>query len=251
MKSKTWITVALAAGMTLTTSAGVYAGTKLESIRAYVNHGIQIEVNGSAYTAKGSNGEQLSPITYNGSTYLPVRAMADALSVPVNYNATSGKVSLGTLSGSGNTNNGNGSSTGNTSSLKSITYTTSQINQIKQVRSGFGVDAFAVPYAPTQIGSQDSFVKVAAADGADSVNLLYKHMRVSAAARDNSGGDFGKGGTQVKLSNGVTGNYYAASGDTGAQVTFEWKGNYFTITALDSSLTKDQLIGVAGSVSKL
>ncbi|WP_322924626.1 stalk domain-containing protein [Paenibacillus campi] len=254
MKTKKWIAAAMTAGFVMTGSAGVYAGTQLEAIKAYMNHGIQIEVDGKAYTPKGANGTELAPITYNGSTYLPVRSLADALNVPVNYNAAQSKVSIGKGSTSSGTNTSSGNpSTGNTASngVKAVSYTASQIQQMKEARSDFGVPSFATPYAPTQIGSQDQFVKVAAADGADSVNLLYKHMIVSAAARDNSGGDFGKGGTKVQLANGVTGTYYAATSTMSASLTFELNDNYFTIRTLDSSLTKDQLVAIAGSVSKL
>ncbi len=243
MKTKKWVAAAMTVGMVMTGSAGVYAGTQLEAIKAYMNHGIKIEVDGKAYTPKGANGAELAPITYNGSTYLPVRSLADALDVPVNYNASQGKVSIG---------NGS-SSTGNTSnsSVKAVSYTAAQIQQMKEARSGFGVPSFTTPYAPTKIGSQDQFVKVAAADGADSVNLLYKHMIVSAAARDNSGGDFGNGGTKVQLANGAAGTYYAPTATETASLAFELDGNYFTLRALDGLLTKEQLVAVAGSVSKL
>lgn len=251
--TKKWVAAAMTAGLVMTGSAGVYAGTQLEAIKAYMNHGIKIEVDGKAYTPTGANGKELAPITYNGSTYLPVRSLADALDVPVNYNASQGKVSVGNGSSSTGSGSNSGSTpvTGNTSSVKAVSYTASQIQQMKEARSGFGVPSFATPYAPTKIGSQDQFVKVAAADGADSVNLLYKHMIVSAAARDNSGGDFGTGGTKVQLSNGAAGTYYASTATETASLAFELDGNYFTIRALDGLLTKEQLVAVAGSVSKL
>ncbi len=254
MKTKKWVAAAMTVGMVMTGSAGVYAGTQLEAIKAYMNHGIKIEVDGKAYTPKGANGAELAPITYNGSTYLPVRSLADALDVPVNYNASQGKVSIGNGSSSTGSTSGSGStSTGNTSnsSVKAVSYTAAQIQQMKEARSGFGVPSFTTPYAPTKIGSQDQFVKVAAADGADSVNLLYKHMIVSAAARDNSGGDFGNGGTKVQLANGAAGTYYASTATETASLAFELDGNYFTLRALDGLLTKEQLVAVAGSVSKL
>lgn len=46
MKSKKWLIAAGVFGMVLTGSAGVYAGTQLETIKAYLNHGLAIEVNG-------------------------------------------------------------------------------------------------------------------------------------------------------------------------------------------------------------
>lgn len=72
-------------GMTLTGATGVFAGTQLEKISAYLNHGISFNVDGAAYSPTDGNGNKLAPITYNNSTYLPVRALADALHVPVSY----------------------------------------------------------------------------------------------------------------------------------------------------------------------
>ncbi|WKL03883.1 hypothetical protein Q0F98_11275 [Paenibacillus amylolyticus] len=72
-------------GTTLTGATGVFAGTQLEKISAYLNHGISFNVDGAAYSPTDSNGNKLAPITYNNSTYLPVRALADALHVPVSY----------------------------------------------------------------------------------------------------------------------------------------------------------------------
>ncbi|WP_379133959.1 hypothetical protein [Paenibacillus sp. sgz500958] len=94
MKNK-WIIGLTVFGMLGTGSAGVYAGSKLEQIKAYLNHGLTIEVNGNPYTLKDGNGKKLVPITYGGLTYLPTRAIADALSVPVTYDPVTSKVKIG------------------------------------------------------------------------------------------------------------------------------------------------------------
>ncbi|SEU00882.1 hypothetical protein [Paenibacillus sp. NFR01] len=95
MNNKKWLIALVAAGMAVTGSAGVYAGTKLEQIKAYLNHGIGVVVDGSPYWLRDGNGKTLTPITYNGLTYLPVRSVADALHVPVYYDAANGKVRIG------------------------------------------------------------------------------------------------------------------------------------------------------------
>lgn len=101
MKSKKWLIAAGVFGMVLTGSAGVYAGTQLETIKAYLNHGLAIEVNGQKYTPTGDQGKKLAPITYQGSTYLPVRSIADALKTEVKYDSQNNKVSIGSSSSSG------------------------------------------------------------------------------------------------------------------------------------------------------
>lgn len=68
-------------GMTLTGAVGVYAGSNLQPIKAYLNYGLSVEVNGSVL--KDGQGKAASPITYRDVTYLPVRAVAEGLGASV------------------------------------------------------------------------------------------------------------------------------------------------------------------------
>ncbi|CAM4170949.1 stalk domain-containing protein [Saccharibacillus endophyticus] len=95
--------VALGAVLTLTASAGVYAGANLQEIRASLNNGLGIVVNGSAYTPKDGNGKTLAPITYKGTTYLPVRSIGEALNTSVTYDAKNSRVVIGGGTSSGST----------------------------------------------------------------------------------------------------------------------------------------------------
>lgn len=65
-------------------SAGVYAASNLE-IKAMLNNSIKIKVNGDDFTCTAEDGSKLLPITYNNRTYLPVRSIANALSVAIEY----------------------------------------------------------------------------------------------------------------------------------------------------------------------
>ncbi|MET1171572.1 stalk domain-containing protein [Paenibacillus amylolyticus] len=126
MKSKKWLIAAGVFGMVLTGSAGVYAGTQLETIKAYLNHGLAIEVNGQKFTPTGDQGKKLAPITYQGSTYLPVRSIADALKTEVKYDSQNNKVSIGSSSSSGGS-----TSSGNSGSTSPSTGTNSQAAGVK------------------------------------------------------------------------------------------------------------------------
>lgn len=97
MKKK-WMIAAVVAGMTLMGSAGVYAGANLQQIKAYLNHSIGIVVDGTPYALKDGNGKALTPITYGGLTYLPVRSISDALDIPISYDAANYKVRIGSSS---------------------------------------------------------------------------------------------------------------------------------------------------------
>jgi hypothetical protein len=119
MKNKKWMLTAGIFGMVLTGSAGVYAGTQLETIKAYLNHGLGLEVNGQKFTPTGDQGKKLVPITYQGSTYLPIRSIADALNTEITYDSKTNKVSIGsTSSSSGSSSTSNSGSTSTTSTDK-------------------------------------------------------------------------------------------------------------------------------------
>jgi hypothetical protein len=57
----------------------------LEEIKAYLNHDLKVKVNGLQAQLKDEQGNAVLPITYEGNTYLPVRAVAGALKVAVDF----------------------------------------------------------------------------------------------------------------------------------------------------------------------
>ena len=103
---------AIGVALTLTASAGVYAGANIKEIRASLNYGLGIVVNGKTYAPKDGNGQTLAPITYNGTTYLPVRSIGEALNTSVTYDAKNSRVVIGGSASSGST---GGSSSGSSS----------------------------------------------------------------------------------------------------------------------------------------
>ncbi|MDF9842439.1 MULTISPECIES: hypothetical protein [unclassified Paenibacillus] len=109
--NKKWLVAAVAAGMALTGSAGVYAGAKLQEIKAYLNNSIGVVVDGTPYWLRDGNGKTLRPITYEGLTYLPVRSVAEALDVPITYDAVNYKVRIGIGADAG-ASNGSGAGSG-------------------------------------------------------------------------------------------------------------------------------------------
>ncbi len=81
----------LVGGMTI----GVSAAPVLEKITAHLNWGIAYEVNGKQWTPKDQSGNRIAAISYNNTTYLPVRAVSDALGVAVEYDNKAQKIKLG------------------------------------------------------------------------------------------------------------------------------------------------------------
>lgn len=236
MKSKKMIIATMVFGMAVTGSAGVYAGTNMQKISAYLNHSIGFNVNGAAYTPVDGHGKTLAPITYNDTTYLPVRALADALKVPVTFNASTNQVILG--SGSSATTPDNGSAV----TLAAVQYSAAQKEQITKAFANFA--GFETAYAPAQMIKGDAFQKVVG--GEDGVSFLFNKMRVNVSPRDYS---YDYDGTTVKLSNGTEAKWYTPS-DT-AMLTFKLADRFVTISSPDKSLSKAQIEKVAVSVAKL
>ena len=94
MKKK-WIATGAAAIFLISTSAGVYAGSNLQEIKAFLNPSIKFQVNGKPFQPQNEKGAVLAPISYNGSTYLPLRAISTALGVAVEYNTQTNTIFLG------------------------------------------------------------------------------------------------------------------------------------------------------------
>ncbi|MBG9794091.1 copper amine oxidase [Paenibacillus dendritiformis] len=92
---KTAIVTITAAAMAFGVVAGVSAAPVLEKISAQLNWSIKFQVNGKEWKAQDSAGNKLAPIMYGGTTYLPVRAVADALGTAVEYDAKNQMIYLG------------------------------------------------------------------------------------------------------------------------------------------------------------
>ncbi|TYP79814.1 stalk domain-containing protein [Paenibacillus methanolicus] len=94
MKKK-WIAAGAAGIFLLSASAGVYAGNNLQQIKAFLDPSMKFLVNGKPFQPQNDKGAALAPISYNGSTYLPVRAISNALGVSIEYNGATNTVILG------------------------------------------------------------------------------------------------------------------------------------------------------------
>lgn len=230
---KSIITIAVAC-MTLTGAAGVYAGTQLQKITAYLNHQLGIQVNGEAYSLVDRQGNKLTPITYNGTTYLPVRAIGDVLDVPVSYDANKQQV----LVGGGKSGNNNDANVG----LTTVNFTQAQLKEITKAYAKF--ESFETPYAPAQMVKGDAFNRVGSSD--DGVNLLFKHMTVTVSPRDYA---YLYDGKTVKLSNGVQAKWYTP--DKTPMLSFALNDRFVTLSSPDHTLSQKQLEQVAVTVAKL
>ena len=85
--------------MTLTAlvsfTAGAAAAGGLQEIKAYLNSGITLKLDGEAQVLTDASGVRTYPITYNGTTYLPVRSIGNLLGVDVGWDQATQSVLLG------------------------------------------------------------------------------------------------------------------------------------------------------------
>lgn len=86
---------ALVLGAVLCFAAGAAAADTLQEIKAYLDAGITVTLDGEAQVLTDAKGTRLYPITYNGSTYLPVRAVAGLAGLEVNWDQATKTVQLG------------------------------------------------------------------------------------------------------------------------------------------------------------
>ena len=79
---------------------GMVTGTALAANTVYKNIRVQyccikLVVNGAPVTPKDANGSTVEPFIYNGTTYLPVRAVGNALGQDVSWNGNTKTVYIG------------------------------------------------------------------------------------------------------------------------------------------------------------
>lgn len=86
------------AGIALATvlmSTSVFAQTYKKQLTAVYND-IKIVIDGVRITPKDGDGKKVDPFVVQGTTYLPVRAVAEALGKPVKWDSKSNSVIIGT-----------------------------------------------------------------------------------------------------------------------------------------------------------
>ncbi|MBE7026729.1 MAG: copper amine oxidase N-terminal domain-containing protein [Ruminococcaceae bacterium] len=75
------------------TSGAVFAKQISETAELIYNN-IKISMNGQEILPKDANGNYVEPFTINGTTYLPVRAVANALKIDVDWDGSTSTVIL-------------------------------------------------------------------------------------------------------------------------------------------------------------
>lgn len=91
MKKITSILLAIVAVLALSTSVSASWGAVQKTL---LYEDIKITLDGQAITPKDANGNEVEPFTIDGTTYLPVRAISNALGLDVDWDESTSTVIL-------------------------------------------------------------------------------------------------------------------------------------------------------------
>ncbi len=98
MSKKMIFTLVITIALSFTLGAIVNADGGLTRLtEVYLNNDISVVINGTLFNAKDpQDGSVYVPLTYKGRTYLPLRAVAEAVGLPVDYDDATKTAYLGT-----------------------------------------------------------------------------------------------------------------------------------------------------------
>lgn len=85
------LTLALLCGITI----GATASNGIQKIQADLDPTISVKLNGETQILKDAQGSRIYPITYQGNTYLPIRAVAGLAGLGVDWDQATRSVLLG------------------------------------------------------------------------------------------------------------------------------------------------------------
>ena len=74
----------------------VMASPSMEKITAYLNHNISVIINGDKVELRDTNDNEIYPISYEGTTYLPIRAISQLFGFDVEWDSRTGSIIINT-----------------------------------------------------------------------------------------------------------------------------------------------------------
>ncbi|WP_091170251.1 stalk domain-containing protein [Paenibacillus sp. 1_12] len=94
-----WKKIAVISACSIAIGITCYASGGVESIQAYLNHDFKFTLNSKVWTPKDSDGAVLAPVIFNGTSYLPVKAVVEATGGQVQWNEATKTITITSASG--------------------------------------------------------------------------------------------------------------------------------------------------------
>lgn len=85
LKAKNKLILIVTIFMIFSFVSGVFASSTVQAITAYLAGDFKFTLNGENWQPRDVDGSQMSPIVYKNRTYLPVRAIGEALGVNIGW----------------------------------------------------------------------------------------------------------------------------------------------------------------------
>lgn len=79
--------VAAALALTSCLVLGTAAASQSQNVTATFRPDMKLKVNGTTYTVRDTTGKEVSPLVYNGTTYLPLASLGQLLGAEVSWDA--------------------------------------------------------------------------------------------------------------------------------------------------------------------
>ncbi|HOP93295.1 stalk domain-containing protein [Acetivibrio thermocellus] len=97
LKRKTFLQIFALMGVFVLCSGVIAFGSSLTTeIKAILSREVTIKYEGEVQNMKDGLGNPVYPLMYNGTTYLPIRAVSNMLNIPIEWEAATKTVILGT-----------------------------------------------------------------------------------------------------------------------------------------------------------
>lgn len=93
-RGRRFVSLLLALVMICSLMVNAGAAESQEEIKAYLNYDITVTYDGNTQTLKDAAGNTVYPVSYNGTTYLPVRAVSNMLGIEVEWDGATRTVIL-------------------------------------------------------------------------------------------------------------------------------------------------------------
>ncbi|MDR0267918.1 stalk domain-containing protein [Paenibacillus sp.] len=174
MKKKFILATSLCFAFALGTVTASQAASTLEKIQANLNHGLTFLLNGESWSPKDSNGKPAAPISYQGTTYVPLRAVAEATGADITLDVAKQQISISTGKTGSNTEGAQGVRTpfseNNVTHMEWSYYTSGVTRNKEDLR--FGETQYQAAFTVSDIDSAGQGVAFKVKEGTKKMGVL-------------------------------------------------------------------------------